>query len=125
MLVKYSSAFVLMPGGVGTLDEIFETSTLIQTGKIANFPLVLMGTGFWNPLLDFLRDTMVRQGTIDEADVDRFVLTDSPTEAVDHILKAVTETFRAGVAQRPSAKLDVGREGAGKGCQRPFMISLR
>ena len=102
MLTKYSTAFVLMPGGFGTMDEIFETATLIQTGKIADFPLVLMGTEFWGPLLDFLRDTMVAEGTIDATDPDRFVLTDSPAEAADHVLKVARERF--GLKWRRSRK---------------------
>lgn len=82
MLAKYSSAFVVMPGGLGTLDEIFETATLIQTGKIPAFPLVVMGREYWQPLFDLLREKMVVAGTIDAADVDRILLTDSPDEAL-------------------------------------------
>ncbi len=93
MLTKYSTAFVLMPGGFGTMDEIFETATLIQTAKIADFPLVLMGTEYWGPLLDFLRGTMVAEGTVDAEDVDRFVVTDSPSEAADHLLQVARERF--------------------------------
>ncbi len=82
MLEKYSYAFIAMPGGIGTLDEIFETSVLIQTGKMKEFPLVLMGTDYWKPMVDYLRDGLLRAGTIDEADAKRWVLTDSPEEAV-------------------------------------------
>ncbi|MFO1077708.1 MAG: TIGR00730 family Rossman fold protein [Planctomycetota bacterium] len=85
MLVKYSYAFVVLPGGFGTLDELFEAATLIQTRKIADFPLVLMGTEFWRPMLDFLRGTMVAQGTIAAEDVDRILVTDDPDAAVAHI----------------------------------------
>jgi hypothetical protein len=98
MLVKYSYAFVVCPGGFGTLDEIFETATLIQTGKIRNFPVVLMGKAFWQPLMDFLRETMVKAGTIDAHDYDRLLLTDSPTEAVEHILAIGIHDF--GLQQR-------------------------
>jgi uncharacterized protein (TIGR00730 family) len=98
MLVKYSYAFVVCPGGFGTLDEIFETATLIQTGKIRNFPVVLMGKSFWLPLMDFLKNTMVTAGTIDPIDFDRLLLTDSPTEAVDHILAVGINDF--GLQQR-------------------------
>jgi uncharacterized protein (TIGR00730 family) len=91
MLVKYSHAFVVPPGGFGTLDEIFETATLIQTQKISEFPLVLLGTEYWQPLLDFLNNTMVRAGTIDHADVNRLLLTDSPEEAVAYIREAVVD----------------------------------
>ena len=91
MLVKYSNAFVVLPGGFGTLDEIFETSTLIQTGKIRDFPVILMGSEYWAPLLDFMRTTMIPEGTIDESDVDRFVVTDDPEEAAHHILETCRE----------------------------------
>ncbi len=93
MLVKYSNAFVILPGGFGTMDEIFETATLVQTRKIRDFPLVLLGTGYWSGLLDFLRRTMVYERTISPEDAERFVVTDSPAEAVDHILGVVTERF--------------------------------
>lgn len=91
MLVKYSSAFVLMPGGLGTLDELFETATLVQTGKIQGFPLVLVGSEFWTPILDTLRDTLLAEGTISAEDVDRFVLTDDPKQVAAHIVRATTD----------------------------------
>ena len=93
MLVKYSTAFVLMPGGFGTLDETFETATLMQCNKIEDFPLVLMGTGYWRGILEFMHDTMVTEGTIDAEDIERFIITDSPKEAADHILKVAQERF--------------------------------
>ena len=93
MLVKYSYAFVLMPGGFGTMDEIFETATLIQTGKVAELPLVLMGSDYWAPLLRFMRQDMVRAGTISAEDPERFLVTDSAEEAVAHVLKEATERF--------------------------------
>src|SRR5581483_6508513 len=71
MLVKYSYGFIVMPGGLGTLDEVFETATLIQTRKIEDFPIVLVGRAFWEPLLDFLESAMVAQGTMDAADLKR------------------------------------------------------
>ncbi|QRN96054.1 TIGR00730 family Rossman fold protein [Archangium violaceum] len=93
MLVKYSYAFVAFPGGFGTMNEIFETAVLIQTGKIRSFPLVLMGREHWEPLLDFLRGKLLAEGTIDAADVDRLVVTDSVEEAI--------ECIREGVVDRP------------------------
>ena len=87
MLVKYSYAFVALPGGFGTLDEIFECATLIQTGKIERFPLILMGTEHWKPLAALL-ERMVEAGTIAPEDRDRLVLTDSVDEAMERILEA-------------------------------------
>jgi uncharacterized protein (TIGR00730 family) len=91
MLVKYSYAFVVLPGGFGTMDEIFETATLIQTGKIRDFPLVLMGVDFWRPLVDLFRDSMIPESTISPLDVDRLLLTDSPEEAISRVMSSVTE----------------------------------
>jgi len=85
MLVKYSAGFVLMPGGFGTLDEIFETVTLVQTGKIRHFPIVAMGRDYWQGMLDFISQTMFREGTAEEGEVGGFIVTDSVPEAVDHI----------------------------------------
>ncbi len=82
MLVKYSLAFVVMPGGFGTLDELFEALTLVQTGKIQGFPVVLMGVGYWSRLLEFLRTTLVRHRTIQPGDLDLLTVTDSPDEAM-------------------------------------------
>jgi hypothetical protein len=93
MLVKYSYAFVVLPGGFGTLDEVFETLTLIQTGKIKDFPLVLMGVEYWRRLLEFLHGRMLREGTIAPRDLELITLTDSPDEAMDHILRVVTSEF--------------------------------
>jgi uncharacterized protein (TIGR00730 family) len=93
MLVKYSYAFVILPGGFGTLDEVFETVTLIQTGKIRNFPLVLMGREYWAGMLGFLREECIGLGTITASDLDDMLVTDSPAEAVDAILAAVTDRF--------------------------------
>lgn len=93
MLVKYSYAFIALPGGFGTLDELFELATLIQTRKIKEFPLVLVGCHFWEPLLGFLRNRMVAEGTIDAADLDRLLVTDSPAEAVASIAQTTTTKF--------------------------------
>jgi len=85
MLTKYSSAFVVMPGGLGTMDELFEMATLIQTGKIRNFPIVLMCEDYWRKLLSFMSHVMVENTTIEQEDVDRLFITDSPKAAVDYI----------------------------------------
>ena len=82
MFVKYSQGFVVLPGGLGTLDELFEALTLVQTQKVTEFPVVLLGTDYWSGLLDWLRSTAVTRGTITTADVDRLRLTDDVDEAV-------------------------------------------
>jgi uncharacterized protein (TIGR00730 family) len=93
MLVKYSYAFIAMPGGYGTLDELFETATLIQTGKIRDFPLVLVGKAFWAPLLDFFTERLIAERTISEADAARITVTDSPAEAVLSITEVAMRRF--------------------------------
>jgi uncharacterized protein (TIGR00730 family) len=93
MLAKYSYAFVAMPGGYGTMDELFEILTLIQTHKIKDFPCVLMGVEFWRPLVDFMRDTLVRLGTIELEDMERLHVTDSPHEAIAIIREAAIRKF--------------------------------
>ena len=108
MLVKYSYAFVALPGGLGTLDEIFETATLIQTGKIQEFPVVLMGREFWHPLLDFMRRRMVIEHTIDRADVERFIVTDSPAEAVASLAEVARRRFEATRGPRMRPRLLLG-----------------
>lgn len=82
MLVKYSYAFIVLPGGFGTLDEMFEAVTLVQTGKIADFPVILMGRDYWEPMVAFIRNQMVEAGTISPTDPDLFTVTDSIEEAV-------------------------------------------
>lgn len=86
MLVKFSCAFVTMPGGYGTLDEIFETLTLMQTGKIDSFPLVLMGSDFWSPMTDFITSTLLAEKTIAPCDAELLHITDSPDDAASYIL---------------------------------------
>ena len=93
VLAKYSYAFVAAPGGLGTLDELFEVAVLVQTGKMRNFPLVLLGVEYWRPLIDFLRDRLVPARTIDAADVDRFRLTDSPEEAAEYVRETALKKF--------------------------------
>jgi hypothetical protein len=82
MLVKYSYAFIALPGGFGTLDEIFEVATLIQTRKIESFPCVLMGVDYWAPLREFIERAMVDAGTISREDAAKLLFTDDPAEAV-------------------------------------------
>ena len=85
MLAKYSYAFVAMPGGFGTLDELFEIATLIQTGKVKDFPIFLMGHEYWEPLLDFAKSKLLRLGAIDLKDFSSLVVSDSPEEVAERI----------------------------------------
>ena len=91
MFVKYAEGFVVLPGGLGTLDELFEALTLLQTGKITHFPIVLMGADFWAPLLDWLRDTVVAEGMVSPDDLDLVRVTDDAVEAVAWIAQAHEE----------------------------------
>jgi uncharacterized protein (TIGR00730 family) len=88
MFVKYSTAFIIFPGGFGTLDELFEALTLIQTRKIKNFPVVLFGTVYWGGMLDWVKGLMLSEGKISEADLGLIHLTDSPAEAVDIVVRS-------------------------------------
>lgn len=92
LLVKYSYAFIVMPGGAGTLDELFEALTLIQTGKIKNFPIVIMGTDYWKELLHFI-ESMAQRGMIAAKDLSLIYATDSIDEAVAHIRSRAIEPF--------------------------------
>lgn len=87
MLLKYSQGFVCLPGGFGTLDEMFEVLCMVQTGKVTNFPIVLMGTAFWGGLVEWIKDRLVGEGMIDAEDPDLFLLTDSTDEAIAYIQK--------------------------------------
>ncbi len=87
MLVKYSDAFVVMPGGFGTLDEVFETAVLMQTGKIEHFPIIIMGREFWAPMREFIDKSLIRMGTISPEDMNLIHLTDDPGEAVRIIIE--------------------------------------
>jgi uncharacterized protein (TIGR00730 family) len=89
MLVKYSQAFVVLPGGFGTLDEIFETATLIQTRKMSSFPIVALGNEYWEHLRSFIRRTMIDEGTISREDLELVTLVDSPEQAVERIVRSV------------------------------------
>ena len=89
MFVKYAVAYVIMPGGFGTMDELFEALTLIQTKRIKSFPLILMGSDYWQGLLDWLKKTMLAEGKILPADLELIQIIDDPEEVVKHIKKYV------------------------------------
>ena len=88
MFVKYSLGFIIFPGGFGTLDELFEALTLIQTRKIRNFPVVLYGSNYWNGLLNWIRESALIQGKISDNDLRLFHVTDSPAEVVVIVTKS-------------------------------------
>lgn len=87
MFLKYSQAFICLPGGMGTMDEFFEVMCMVQTGKVTNYPIVLMGTEYWSGLLDWMDNTLAASGYINEDDRELFLLTDDPDEALSHIIQ--------------------------------------
>jgi uncharacterized protein (TIGR00730 family) len=87
MFVKYSIGYVIFPGGFGTLDEYFNSLTLVQTGKVDHFPIVLYGTAFWKNLLDWMKDAMVKAGTIHADEMNLFTLANTPEEAAEPIIR--------------------------------------
>jgi uncharacterized protein (TIGR00730 family) len=91
MFVKYSQGFIVLPGGFGTLDELFEALTLAQTGKVTSFPVALLGVDYWSGLIDWLRETALARGTIKQLDLDMVHLTDDVDEAVDLMVAARAE----------------------------------
>ncbi len=92
MFVKYASGFVVLPGGLGTFDELFEALTLVQTQKVTSFPVVLVGVAYWSGLLDWLRGTVLADGKISEADLDLLHLTDDVAEAVELMVAGVARS---------------------------------
>ncbi len=88
MFVKYSTAFIVFPGGFGTMDELFEALTLIQTGKVTMFPVVLFGREYWRGMIQWLEDRVVGEGKVDAKDLELLHVTDHPAEAVGWVLKA-------------------------------------
>lgn len=87
MFLKYSQGFICLPGGMGTMDEFFEVMCMVQTGKVTNYPIVLMGTEYWSGLLEWMENTLVASGYINDKDRELLLLTDDPDEAVSHIIQ--------------------------------------
>jgi len=96
MFVKYSQGFVVLPGGFGTLDELFEALVLVQTGKVTSFPIVLVGVDYWGGLVSWLRATALSAGRINETDLSLLTLTDDPTEVARIMSDAASERARPG-----------------------------
>jgi len=108
MLVKYSLAFVVLPGGFGTLDEMFEALTLVQTKKIDSFPIILMGKDYWDPLRTFIEGPLLDRGAISPGDAGMLTHTDSPDEAVAVIQRCLTSQHRAAMQKKKSRFLHEG-----------------
>jgi uncharacterized protein (TIGR00730 family) len=108
MLVKYSYGFIVMPGGFGTLDEVFETLTLIQNQKIKEFPLIFMGSEYWQPLMNFVRHRLLARKAIDPADVNRIRVTDSPKHAAELIAEMAVKRFGLTYGARPRRRWFLG-----------------
>jgi uncharacterized protein (TIGR00730 family) len=112
MFVKYSQAFVVLPGGFGTLDELFEAITLVQTRKITRFPIVLVGTEFWGGLLQWVKEQMLPAGKICPEDIDLVYVTDDPAEVVDRIKRA-HETQERELEERAAQEAEARAGGNG------------
>jgi uncharacterized protein (TIGR00730 family) len=108
MFVKYAEGFIIFPGGYGTMDELFESLTLIQTGKVRDFPVVLFGRQYWQGLLDWLEGTMLTDGKIHPADMKLLIVTDSPQEAVDTIVSCYEDNCAKAQRESEAARFRVG-----------------
>lgn len=108
MLVKYAHAFIIMPGGFGTLDELFEALTLIQTKKVSNFPVILVGKEYWSPLYQFLKGTILSEGMVNEKDFEDLHITDDPKEVariIDRAWKKYIKDTKAELKMKTSGNL--------------------
>ncbi|MEU3453181.1 TIGR00730 family Rossman fold protein [Micromonospora sp. NPDC006766] len=121
MFVKYAQAFVVLPGGFGTMDELFEALTLVQTGKVTRFPVVLMGLDYWRGLIDWLRDSMAAEGKIGPTDLDLICLTDDVEEAVRHIVEAeaVLSAEQEAIREEAVARVAADQQAAEAASERP------
>jgi uncharacterized protein (TIGR00730 family) len=111
LLFKYSYAFVALPGGIGTMDELFEALTLIQTRKVENFPVILIGRTYWQPVMDVL-DRTVQEGTIDRADLRLILVTDDLDEAAAHLRTYAIDYFRLRARRAPQPSRWLGERTA-------------
>ena len=113
MFVKYAEAFVIFPGGFGTMDELFEALTLIQTGKVRDFPVILFGTAYWSGLIGWLRSTMLAEGKILPDDLELLVMTDSPEEAVSTVQDCYDRNCAKAAERSEAQRLARTRSGSG------------
>ena len=115
MFVKYADAFVIFPGGYGTLDELFEALTLIQTKKVRNFPVILMGADYWTGMIDWIKGTLLTEATISREDVDLLRITDDPAETIQIVNAYVTERReQAAKTHEQTRAIDPGEATSGK-----------
>ncbi|MFU8851573.1 TIGR00730 family Rossman fold protein [Micromonospora sp. SL1-18] len=121
MFVKYAQAFVVLPGGFGTMDELFEALTLVQTGKVTRFPVVLMGLDYWRGLIDWLRDSMAAEGKVGPTDLELICLTDDVDEAVRHIVEAeaVLSAEQEAIREEAVARTAADQQAADAASERP------
>jgi len=115
MFLKYAQGFIVMPGGFGTFDELFEAVTLVQTHKVTQFPLVLVGKDYWGGLLEWIRSTALKHGTISDVDLDIIYLTDDPAEAVRHVVERAYQIAAEQAALQAAAAAERATEGAAAG----------
>jgi uncharacterized protein (TIGR00730 family) len=92
MFVKYAQGFIVLPGGLGTMDELFEAMVLVQTQKVTSFPIVLVGSAFWNPLMEWVRGTLLEEGMIAEVDLDLVRVVDTAEDAVEGIVEGLLQS---------------------------------
>ena len=101
MFVKYAQGFIVLPGGLGTLDELFEAMVLVQTRKVTSFPIVLLGVDFWGPMIEWIKGTLVAEGMVSAKDLDLIQVVDDPAEAVDLVLHGSVREPSTNGEQRP------------------------
>ncbi|MFJ5693453.1 TIGR00730 family Rossman fold protein [Arthrobacter sp. NPDC093125] len=101
MFVKYAQGFIVLPGGLGTLDELFEAMVLVQTQKVTSFPIVLLSSAFWGPMLEWIKGTLVAEGMVSEKDLDLIQVVDTPEEAVNFVLHGHVREPSPDEEQRP------------------------
>ncbi|MFI6427290.1 TIGR00730 family Rossman fold protein [Promicromonospora sp. NPDC050880] len=112
MFLKYAQGFIVLPGGFGTFDELFEAVTLVQTHKVTQFPIVLVGTEYWSGLLEWVRSTALAHGTISDVDLDIVHLTDDPAEAVRHVVQRAHQIAAEKAALQAAAAAERATEDA-------------
>jgi predicted Rossmann-fold nucleotide-binding protein len=112
MFLKYAQGFIVMPGGFGTFDELFEAVTLVQTHKVTQFPIVLVGREYWGGLLEWIRQTALAHGTISDVDLDIIHLTDDPADAVRHVIDRASQIAAEQAALLAAAAVERATEEA-------------